>query len=563
MPLLSIGRKYLALLFLLVFLPACSTTLYFHDDEVEKLSKEALTSFEKVDPEAMFNGATKNLQTSLENEQVAALRRLTAKHEFELARLIDGINDKPAADQLISLVDHRLNYILGAETAETLRTEFLNKKGYFKAQQVGLKDLQKDLLTEQRTVSDYWQIYKDANGKRENSCSSPLENDVSETPHPEDNDSTKNIYASFFTSCSSFKELETKVNAKRKKAFFSKTELMGEMDVIDRERKQLDKEKKDIKKAREKLKEGLDNLKKQLEEAQAPEKEEKERKKKLDEFSKKVNGVLDALEEGSGAVDKIKDISDSKIDLSPVKGVIDTKDGWVGKLLRAEILETNLEAVLNQVGESKIEPETEEDKIALQYKLLTLSALHTLPKLKGVVFDLSNLPSQNSILIGLAYQRYQIKTQTNNLTLLSDRHKITKIRQRALEREVVELWKTREAAKTMKTIWCGKTAKSFVSYFDACKNDPNARSEAARALVAFDQAWVMGIAVEYRAVLYEVGGIQNSAIAQTKENAKVWVNILKPAVQELVSYGEGGIKDETIANLVQALGLTAIAAGVN
>ena len=111
---------------------------------------------------------------------------------------------------------------------------------------------------------------------------------------------------------------------------------------------------------------------------------------------------------------------------------------------------------------------------------------------------------------------------------------------------------------------CGKNTLGFAEYVERCNGSRNkgARVAAARALIAFDHAAVARGNAN-TAALHSSGLTQQLAVEKSRANAKAWFDVLKPAVDELAAYGEGGIKQETIVSLLQAVGLGAIAKGVN
>ena len=52
------------------------------------------------------------------------------------------------------------------------------------------------------------------------------------------------------------------------------------------------------------------------------------------------------------------------------------------------------------------------------------------------------------------------------------------------------------------------------------------------------------------------------ALSQEELSTQVWTGMLKPVIGQLVAYGKGGIKQETVIELLKLLGLSAIATKV-
>jgi hypothetical protein len=83
------------------------------------------------------------------------------------------------------------------------------------------------------------------------------------------------------------------------------------------------------------------------------------------------------------------------------------------------------------------------------------------------------------------------------------------------------------------------------------------------ALYYYAEAWNRGFAsiemLKRRSDIDE----RRTKVAQSRAAAAAWLALLKPGVQTLDAYGQGGIDPQTFAQLLQALGLGAIAVGVN
>ncbi len=90
-----------------------------------------------------------------------------------------------------------------------------------------------------------------------------------------------------------------------------------------------------------------------------------------------------------------------------------------------------------------------------------------------------------------------------------------------------------------------------------------AQPDVARALSAYNLSWASGrraSAIDDRklAQLPRTGWLR---VSQEAANARA--NVLKVSLTELSTFGAGGIKPETIAAFLQALGVAAVAVGVN
>lgn len=83
------------------------------------------------------------------------------------------------------------------------------------------------------------------------------------------------------------------------------------------------------------------------------------------------------------------------------------------------------------------------------------------------------------------------------------------------------------------------------------------------SLLYYSSAWTRGFTVDE--VLSRRGYIDQRKIklASSRAAGEAWLGTLKPAVETLASYGAGGFDPQIGAQLIQALGVAGIAAGVN
>lgn len=94
--------------------------------------------------------------------------------------------------------------------------------------------------------------------------------------------------------------------------------------------------------------------------------------------------------------------------------------------------------------------------------------------------------------------------------------------------------------------------------------DSNHSHAAAAALYYYSAAWTRGFIPDQQ--LKEVTlplAERRAKLQQSRATGDAWVGVLKPAVTTLAAYGEGGLDPQAIANLLQAVGIGAIAVGVN
>jgi hypothetical protein len=94
--------------------------------------------------------------------------------------------------------------------------------------------------------------------------------------------------------------------------------------------------------------------------------------------------------------------------------------------------------------------------------------------------------------------------------------------------------------------------------------DPATSRAANATLYYYAAAWTQGfIPSQQLSVVTEPLVERRAKIQRNRQAGEAWMGTLKPAVATLAAYGEGGIDPHVIAELLQVLGIGAIAVGVN
>lgn len=90
------------------------------------------------------------------------------------------------------------------------------------------------------------------------------------------------------------------------------------------------------------------------------------------------------------------------------------------------------------------------------------------------------------------------------------------------------------------------------------------RDAATQALYYYAAAWTKGVVPAQQLGQVALPFLERrSKLQRSRQAGEAWLGTLNPALATLVAYGEGGIDPHLIAELLQMLGITAIAAGVN
>ena len=564
----------------LSFLSGCGS-VYFYDEGRKKTGKEAVVSFEKVETSALFDRAAKDVNDHLAVQQASVKRLASAAQNLQMVSLISGQEDPArlqagtgtgaatASARLAWLTKNRLDRIVGTEAAGAL---------IIRDDLEALRTIQSHVVVRAASLAQdvyrFRSLYKKVNGAAENTCVKPINKPMDATPPVADPASIQR-YRSLLTACKNLKralELEGlndgHVNP------ISTFDKAAEFGKISEKHKLLKKAKAnlaDIKKAlkrkidelEKKYKETLNAVKKHPKSADAQQ-EFKEAAEAVKKFFKDLQNIQ---EKGDGFTQKIEDAakkSGLKIDLTAIKALTGVSGDFIGQMLSAEILGTNLNSLLDAALDPDKAPAGEKGKIAQSYLLKTVQAIDIIARLSDAVNAPEKVPSPNALYIALGYQRYLQENAKVSEAKIKGEISAAGAQEQALLEEVYYLWSAHRNAKAMDGVSCGKNATGFAQYVDQCaKKNPNASNAAFQALRHYDTAWTRGLIVKTTASIAASGLNQQFAVEKARQNAKAWFDILKPAIDELAAYGAGGIKPGTISSLIQALGLSYIGLGVN
>jgi hypothetical protein len=544
----------------------------------------------------LFDRVEADLEKHLETERAASQRQITSAQDLQLVALIEGADVVKAQlrreddrmteasessirpwSQLQRLVRRRLVALIG----ETSVKPVLGEKHLDVIR--ALQESQASRIVSDRiNVNQLRKAYEAAKGNIQGACMDPLKKPMQETPPSDDNAAAKALYKPLQKACKDLGELMGKERANRAFGLNLDT-LGGDFKLVTTELLRLEQQQAELKAAKEVLKKELEKLEKEYKEALANAEKHPDSQEFQDSLKEKAEAVtkfLEALDPGvtgnrdgsetkvAEVVAKVMKLTNGAIDLSGVEMTVGIGAEYIGKLLQAEILETNLKSLLSQAIDQTKKPEDEKEERSQIYWLLTIRIIDVFSRLEDSVYAPANVPSPNALLIAMAFQRYRQDVAKLDEALVEGTYRAKRLEQQAQLEEIYQLWQAHKAAEAMaaNTI-CGREAWGFSEFVDDCKkkgaSGRNGIVQTAKALIAYDQAWSLGLNNSTTASLAASGLRQEYSVEMAQANAKAWFDILNPALQELVAYGEGGIKQETIANIIHALGLGAIAWGVN
>lgn len=556
-------------LILAIALQGCSK-LYLHQDNRETLAREASAAFDEATSADLFDRAIEDLESHLSMQREAAWHMITAAQDLQLAALIEGQDVaalqvgneeelRPPAQQLIGLVRNRMLVLVGeAAAGEILQRTKLQ------AIRAIQESRARRIASDKQNISRFREAYREHNGTAANTCRKPTEK-MEESPPETDDPGARALYSALLTACNDLGALVRKMQADRRFGI-DPTVLAGDYKAVLDELAELNGAKAQLDEARKSLSKELKRLEAAYKQALVDAKQHPESRSFQADLADKARQVTEFIADlGTPAalVARVSELSNGEIDLEEAESTVAVPGVFVGELLSAEVLETNMASLLSQAVDLSGEATTSEAMRARSLWLLTIRSVDVFARLQDSYTEPTAIPSPNALLIGIAYQRHR-----NAVAAVSERQVEAKIAAKKLEQaslmeEIFQLWSAHHAATAMTSFECGKEAAGFAEFMAQCSGDRKARVIAAQALVAYDQAWSLGLAKSTLAAMDASGLEQRLAIETARENAGGWFGILRPALAELVAYGEGGIRAATISNLITALGLGSIAAGVN
>jgi hypothetical protein len=544
-----------------IYLQGCGT-LYLHNAGAEKSAKEARDAFQKADTAALFQHAASELKSDLTNQQDAAQRQVAAAQDMTLALLIEGTKDKRPWVELDDIVKPRLKSLLGTDDGVKKFLERNDVDALRTTHLTNLRNIEKDRLNLEKFGKLYGRV-----GTAKNRCQDqdPRAHPMDEQPPEEDSEGAKTIYPKLEKACIEFAKL-LDVEEEGRMIGLDPKELKGEVGSAYEMLKQLEHARADLKSAQEELKKEIDKLKRKYDIALAAAKQNPKATALQTDLKQAATALTDYLkdiEDAEKVVDRVKEATQGKVNLAPIRRATDVSVGYVGDLVQAQVLETNLNALLTQAIDPTKAPQTDAEKGAQTYLLLTIRAVDAFARLQDVSSDPTKVPSPNALLIGIAYERYRQSVARTTEALIEQRIAARSAEFAATIEELYQLWMAAKAAEEMSKASCGQGTVGFSDFVSRCKGDRNAEQSAAKALIFYDRAWSLGQAEEISAAMTDSAARLQYAVEMARVSAQAWFDLLSPAIQELVAYGEGGLRQETIANLINALGLGAIAVGVN
>lgn len=494
--------------------PAAAGAQMLHDAQLEKATADLLAAHKAADvPGAMQK--TLDQQAALDREELAGLRKAdAANHERALSELLSSDPQFLGTKRLNDLIDSRVQWLAPGATFDPRVWEARREK-------VVLVDVVTDALRHNlaAAVRDYEQ-----NGGHD------------------------------FTDCAAFETHRGDDPSSRAMTILRQCDLIQKSEVP---------------------KPGLDNAVTALEAAggefTAVTRQLNEAKRKVGEQETarkaakvELDAAKQALEDAKAAPDAQARVEEKLKALDDLLARLDGQAGLVGDralvpgqaLALIEFRKTNLRDVVAATGSTA-------DTEAAKINRSIVGVIAGIIKFN----EAGRTPSQAALSIALAHQTglegaiaVQLESLKTEVTLLQEQRE-------ALLREIEYLALARSSlAAIPANTTCGRLSMARVALADLVRSDacPRVvRQTAARALSAYSMSWASGRTPAVVADARITQEIYWRKLRVTNQVVRARYEVQQVAMQELAAAGAAGVKPSEIAEFLSAIGVTAIAIGVN
>lgn len=506
---------------------SCGCSIYLHDDNLQKQTAKGLDNYKSADVVGTMQTVLDG-QIQLDNNDIRTVAdNETAERERAVSDLISAYKQtKPATVRLNKRVNDRIKELAGNASISPDDWKDLREK------RIEVKTLDDDL---QRQLQAKVRAFKAAGGKN-------------------------------FTSCKDFKGPEglpaTVQDAARK--------LKTQCDIVALSSQPLDDLQKPINRLLNATFPGeIAKIDQQLIEVEAQIEREKVAQTKILAELQAAQEKLKRDGKDPTAIDdevrtQLQNLDTMLKDVDNAAGLAGDKTLAPGKALAAiQFRKTNLRNVIAESGQ-KADSTGTADTDAAKTSRAIVGVIAGLIELSDTANGVAQAPSVPALSVALAFQDGLEKVVEVQLNALMQQRMLLQDQEDALLRELEFLVAARvasdETGVALKPSSCAPNGFGEIFLNAACTS---ARTSAARALSAFNVSWASGRTAARIADRKITQLIVWKQLRVSQEAAVARTNIQTIMLTKLAAYGEGGVKPETIAAFLQAVGMAAIARGVN
>ncbi|HEY5871282.1 MAG TPA: hypothetical protein VI542_37885 [Candidatus Tectomicrobia bacterium] len=492
-----------------MFITGCG--LHLHRPEDAQLARTASTAFKDAKLtdalKAEFDAAGEML-----NDEIAVIRRQSnARRDRLISAIIGGQTSKHSWERIVDYANRRLDELLGPQPAGG---DWPDLTKWIAARE----------NTYQRfdTVRQAYRVYEQLR--------TPTDPRITRIGARLSKSDESGLKEPIKTSYEAYTKALTEYDTKTKEAN-TPPSLNGIVGATATARDDQERKLRDASEAAQKAKDALESVKKEREkkiaEASAP-------GKQADEISKALKKVADNTNAAKGLLQGLLDTASDR----GLTGVQEksTAIEEIRKQL-AELLSVTADAV---AGKEPSPGESEQIKL-----LASLTAIRV-----GV--DGAKYPRVSDLILESERLRIELDRLRDLIALEEERKTLLDLQLTALSREITGLRRAKERAEKARP-WSVLALEKEVSKKEA----------AADALAYLAESWSIG-RTPAEEIDFLIFGIDHRAALENSSAAFAqWTNLIGVPLSQLVAYHESGIRSEDLANLINAAGLSAIAAGVH
>jgi hypothetical protein len=239
---------------------------------------------------------------------------------------------------------------------------------------------------------------------------------------------------------------------------------------------------------------------------------------------------------------------------------------------RRKFLDNQLGVLVTSLATLGTETEALPDDNAIVFALTAIDVIDAIRDLADATASPPRIPSLNALLVEQEYQRYLLATAKTEQVRSENKLKILEGQRQALEIEASWLAGAYLDAKAINDVKgaaadCvrkgndGVAPNDFAALMAQCGDFQPVQSKAAQALSKFNNSWTQG------RIPFELGHFalvqmdRQAAVTLAQSTAITRGRMVATALDELKRWGEGGITQDQLLGLAQALGIAVI--GVN
>ncbi|HKQ14125.1 MAG TPA: hypothetical protein VJT80_11890 [Steroidobacteraceae bacterium] len=283
------------------------------------------------------------------------------------------------------------------------------------------------------------------------------------------------------------------------------------------------------------------------------EKKQAEAKAAQETFQKQLKAAADDLAAGTARQETFTGLLAKFNEL--LKKAKDESNPYIGEFVSASLIE-ELDGLIAVTDPKGIDEPADSKARAV------IGFVHAAFGVGDAFSDPPRVPHPNALAVVKAWLTYRANLTSADLAQAQAKEEVVHAKLAAVTEQVYYLSRAGDQLASIDTSPALEKGAGFARL--VASNNAATRQAATGTLHYFASAWTKGFIPAQQLNEVAVPLIERRAsLQQSRLAGEAWLGELKPAVATLAAYGEGGIDPHLIAELLQVLGISAIAVGVN